>query len=87
MQILDRRKLLKSMAVSSLGMGIIPTALAGTTYSFEETDQIKRLLYNENPYGPSENAKRLILQNINRSNRYATFHQYDHIALKELIAE
>lgn len=84
----NRRDSLRMIGLTTLGLGLssFATPLIGNTATNSDAEDIKRLLYNENPYGPSEESKKMIAQNIDRSNRYCTFHQYDYQALKELIA-
>ena len=90
---INRRAWIKKSALATAGMG----SLAFTSFnsgchelSFNSenvNDQdVRRLLYNENPNGPSSDVKKMINDLIGRSNRYATFHEFDHNKLKELIA-
>lgn len=48
---------------------------------------VRRLLFNENPIGPSEKVGKVIQDTLARANKYATFYRYDFLALKELIAD
>lgn len=48
---------------------------------------VKRLLFNENPLGPSNSVKEVIQETLPRAGKYATFYQYDFMALKKLIAD
>ncbi|WP_436517002.1 pyridoxal phosphate-dependent aminotransferase [Ekhidna sp. To15] len=50
-------------------------------------ESVRRLLFNENPLGPSEKVTQIIQEQLPRASKYATFHSYDFMALKELIAE
>ncbi len=85
----NRRQWLQAMGFSSLGLTL--TGFSEPTNApiihTSTSGSIRRLLYNENPNGPSEIAKRRIAEVTDRSNRYATFHKYDYLALKKLIAE
>lgn len=85
----NRRDALRMLGLSSLSMSLtsFSSPLIGEADAKTNEEEIKRLLYNENPYGPAEESKKLIAQNLNRSNRYCTFHKYDYQALKELIAK
>lgn len=93
---INRRQWLKQSAAASIGMGGL--SLTGfnafgavtnenKTFDLASEDGVTRLLYNENPNGPSEAIRKRIAKLIPRSNRYATFHKYDYLALKKLIAE
>lgn len=85
---LQRREWLQLFGMASLGLGLssFSPTLSGASGQEMNESQIKRLLYNENPYGPSRKARKRIIQNLDRSNRYATFHKYDLNAIKQLIA-
>ena len=48
---------------------------------------VRRLLFNENPLGPSKQVEEIITETLSRANKYATFYKYDFLALKELIAK
>ena len=84
MQDWKRRQWLRTVGLSSLGLSLASFEEAGAAPEAEE--QIYRLLYNENPHGPSEKARQMIGTMTGRSNRYATFHEFDYLALKKLIA-
>ncbi|MEK6153969.1 histidinol-phosphate transaminase [Flavobacteriaceae bacterium 3-367] len=93
---INRRQWLKQSAAASIGMGGLSitgfNAFGAVTKERKRFDPaseagVTRLLYNENPNGPSDATKKRIAQLIPRSNRYATFHKYDYLALKNLIAE
>ena len=93
---INRRQWLKKSAAASIGMGGLTVGGFNAfgaittdrkTLDSASEDEVIRLLYNENPNGPSEATRRRIAELIPRSNRYATFHPYDYNALKNLIAE
>lgn len=48
---------------------------------------VKRLLFNENPLGPSKRVQEVLTETLSRASKYATFHEYDFLTLKALIAE
>jgi histidinol-phosphate aminotransferase len=87
--LLNRRKWLRNTALSSAGLVMAANAgvyaQAGNDYPQE--DELVRLFSNENPYGPSRQAKRAIEQLLHRANRYPTYHQVTPQALKEAIAK
>ncbi len=89
MQNWNRRDLLRAIGATSLSLGLssFTSPLLGEIDNTAAPEDIRRLLFNENPYGTSRKAKKMISQNLDRTNRYATFHKYDFLALKKLIAE
>ena len=83
---MHRRTLLQTLGLGSLGLGLSGFSFNENS-SIEDQEKIYRLLYNENPDGPSKLVKKMIQRNLDRSNRYATFHLYDFMALKQRIAK
>ncbi len=91
---INRRAWLKKSALVTVGLSSIAASGLNTmslsnNHEFEhyDSDEFRRLLYNENPNGPSNSVKKNIESLIYRSNRYSTFHRYDFKALKTLIAK
>ncbi|MDY8136088.1 histidinol-phosphate transaminase [Aquimarina sp. 2201CG5-10] len=95
MDILNRREWLRKSLIATGAVGTMPlTGFMETTgisdeeiESNEKNNDVVRLLYNENHLGPSKSVSKVINEVIHRSNRYATFYQYDAQSLKELIAD
>ena len=87
MKNLSRRNWMQLLGLASIGIGL-PELLLGQNDKTKdlEKDIVRRLLYNENPFGPAQKAKDFILEAMNRSNRYSTFYKYDYMALKRQIA-
>jgi len=90
----NRRQWLKKSLATSAALGLFPlhafSEINNGHYGTDNTSKkndVKRLLYNENHLGPSKNVERIIKQVISRSNRYATFYEYDAKTLKQLIAK
>ncbi|MEL6863093.1 MAG: histidinol-phosphate transaminase [Bacteroidota bacterium] len=84
----NRRSWLQTACLSALGLGLSAFDIRPQDpQQLIEDSDIKRLLFNENPYGPSEAAKNQVLQNLYRSHRYCNFHPQDYQALKQLIAQ
>jgi histidinol-phosphate aminotransferase len=95
-QPISRRDWFKSTLALTAGMTITPalvnTLMAGPVseaervfFSKKKLAGIKvRLNSNENPYGPSEKAKKAVIQNLSQGNRYA-FTEMDE--LKKIIAD
>ncbi|WP_282087437.1 pyridoxal phosphate-dependent aminotransferase [Aquimarina algiphila] len=90
----NRRQWLKKSLATSAALSLFPLNAFSeinrdhyeTDYNSEKND-VRRLLYNENHLGPSKNVEHIIKQVIFRSNRYATFYEYDAKTLKQLIAK
>ncbi|WP_271764676.1 pyridoxal phosphate-dependent aminotransferase [Aquimarina algiphila] len=90
----NRRQWLKKSLATSAALSLFPLNAFSeinrdhyeTDYNSEKND-VRRLLYNENHLGPSKNVEHVIKQVIFRSNRYATFYEYDAKTLKQLIAK
>ncbi|MEL6536022.1 MAG: hypothetical protein AAFQ98_11450, partial [Bacteroidota bacterium] len=93
MDTLNRRHWLKLSGLSALAAGMLPgqslasKPAAGWSLAEDPDDEVRRLLFNENPDGPSEQVKQIITQVLPRASKYATFHTYDFQAPKALIAE
>ncbi|WP_282081506.1 pyridoxal phosphate-dependent aminotransferase [Aquimarina algiphila] len=90
----NRRQWLKKSLATSAALSLFPlNAFSEINRDHYETDynsgknDVRRLLYNENHLGPSKNVEHIIKQVIFRSNRYATFYEYDAKTLKQLIAK
>lgn len=70
----NRRNWLKQTGLGIVGLGIVPLerfAIPTQESTIEEkTENLIRLMSNENPYGPSTVAKNAMLKNISVSNRY-----------------
>ncbi|GAB5400133.1 MAG: histidinol-phosphate transaminase [Aureisphaera sp.] len=93
MSTIDRRTWIKKSTLATAGISTLafngfgaiqPKSLLETENPFDEN--VRRLLYNENHNGPSKEVRKTIKSLVGRSNRYATFHEYDHTELKRLIA-
>ncbi|MEM7548152.1 MAG: histidinol-phosphate transaminase [Bacteroidota bacterium] len=91
---IKRREWLKMSALASAaGFGIFTGINVFGKASPEElsvmaTDKnIRRLLFNENPIGPSKKVMEIIKDTLPRASKYATFYKYDFLELKKLIAE
>lgn len=90
---ISRRNWLKNTSLLSMGFG--STVLGwnllanepDTQLLMEHEEQVVRLLYNENPYGPPSSALTKVMEVANRANRYATFATYDFDVLRAKIAE
>ena len=90
---IKRREWLKlSLASTAIGYGLLSGVNVfgdivpeGTKMQTKDND-VKRLLFNENPIGPSEKVNQIIQDTLHRVNKYATFYDYDFLALKKLIA-
>ena len=87
-----RNWLKKSLLTSTAGWGLIngievfgKTSLPAFPHAADP--EVKRLLFNENPLGPSKEVSKIIVDTLHRANKYATFYTYDFLALKKLIAE
>ena len=85
---LSRRNWLQLLGFASISIGF-PEMLLGQNDKklIQEKEQVRRLLYNENPFGPAQIVKDHIIEALDRSNRYSTFYKYDYKALKKLIAD
>lgn len=85
----NRRKWLKSTALSSAGLVMAANAqiFAQAPDQMTAEGELVRLFSNENPYGPSPKAKEAIRGLIYRANRYPTYHEVTPWALKQLIAK
>ena len=88
-----RREWLKKSLTATTALGLSGgfqafgrPALESDTKPFADTT-VKRLLFNENPLGPSKRVQEVITSTLSRASKYATFHKYDFLALKALIAE
>ncbi len=81
---------MRQTSLAAAAFGTIPLAgfreLEKSTNNRTKDDSVVRLLFNENPYGPSKNVLDRIDQVKARSHRYATFYEYDFLKLKSLIA-
>lgn len=88
---LKRRDWIRQAALMSTVMGLPALEFLGTkeitSHHHIHDDGVVRLLFNENPYGPSKAILDRIDEIKSRSNRYASFHQYDYTKLKALIAK
>ena len=89
MEKLNRRHWIKKSVLATTALSSLPMLgldMINGNHSikkeFHDDDQIRRLLYNENHLGPSTNVKKSINALVDRSNRYATFHEYDYSQLK-----
>lgn len=93
MSTINRRTWIKKSVLATAGISSMTftghSSIKNTTLNFEEFKKknVRRLLYNENPHGPSLAVKEQINNLIERSNRYSTFHEFDHFKLKQLIAK
>ncbi|MEM9324079.1 MAG: aminotransferase class I/II-fold pyridoxal phosphate-dependent enzyme [Bacteroidota bacterium] len=81
------------LRLSLLGVPLLSNA-GGCSRSAEASElpglvdeEVRRLLYNENPYGSSPQARAAITESMDRINRYATFSARDFEDLKQLIAD
>ncbi|MTI30725.1 pyridoxal phosphate-dependent aminotransferase [Xanthovirga aplysinae] len=89
---LNRRKLLQLSGTLAAATAIIPSAYGSFLLEgslVERTPKASgkmRSFSNENPYGPSQKVQDVILSQVQRINRYPTFHQYDTNSLKSTIA-
>ncbi|MEL6810731.1 MAG: histidinol-phosphate transaminase [Bacteroidota bacterium] len=90
---INRRSWIKKSALATAGISSM--AFTGINSfspepSFDsgsfDDNNVRRLLYNENPKGPSPESRNMINSLVGRSNRYSTFHEFDHSKLKDLIA-
>lgn len=90
MSIIKRRAWLKQATIISAGLGLPTLSYASLNRSEESlkdnSKDVVRLLFNENPYGPSQSVLNRIDQVKGRSNRYANFFEYDYLKLKQIIA-
>ena len=90
---INRRDWIKTSTLASVGVGSLAFTGLGfissqNTELISSTDsEVRRLLYNENPNGPSTKIGNAINELIGRCNRYSTFHESDHTVLKNLIAQ
>ena len=86
---MDRRFWIKqwSALAATTAMGMAPIELLGLSPNDLQNPAITRLLFNENPYGPSPQVMDRLKEMLWRSNRYASFHEYDFLKLKQLIAQ
>ncbi|MDW3646405.1 MAG: histidinol-phosphate transaminase [Bacteroidia bacterium] len=89
---IKRREWLKtSLLASTSALGFLEGIDVFGEISSDEIQQaadpkVKRLLFNENPLGPSKKVREIISETLPRASKYATFYKYDFLALKELIA-
>ncbi len=85
----NRRNWMKQTAVFSASMGLAPLSFNYLNRSFDtfsDSEEVVRLLFNENPYGPSTSVLNRIDEVKRRCNRYANFFEYDFLKLKAIIA-
>ncbi len=88
--VLDRRSWLKSTGMAFAGLTVGTQFLSSSALAQHEADRSARrtepvrLSGNENPFGPSQMATMAMMQNLERSFRYAGV---ETAALKKLIAE
>ncbi|MEM7509948.1 MAG: histidinol-phosphate transaminase [Bacteroidota bacterium] len=87
-----REWLKKSLLTSAAGFGVMSGVdvfgqPSSDTRSALVDPGVKRLLFNENPLGPSHIVKEVIQETLHRAGKYATFYKYDFMALKRLIAD
>lgn len=87
---LDRRSWIKQVSTISAALGLTHMNLNAcaeqVSLNAVQEEEVVRLLFNENPYGPSQKVIKRIDEVKARSHRYATFYQYDYQKLKALIA-
>ncbi|MGB5820081.1 MAG: aminotransferase class I/II-fold pyridoxal phosphate-dependent enzyme [Saonia sp.] len=85
-----RREWLKQAALFSASFGLPMLSFDTLNRSKEPvksaSEKVVRLLFNENPYGPSQMVLDRIDEVKGRSHRYANFFEYDFLKLKQLIA-
>ena len=74
-----RNWLKKSLLTSTAGWGLIngievfgKTSLPAFPHAADP--EVKRLLFNENPLGPSKEVSKIIVDTLHRANKYATFY-------------
>lgn len=91
---IKRREWLKASLITSAagfgllnGINVFGKPLPEEAFSAIADGEVRRLLFNENPIGPSEKVGEIIKKMLPRANKYATFHEYDFNALKNLIAK
>lgn len=92
---ISRRNWLKNTSCLTAGFGSLALGLPALAHpskknsalSSTHEEQVIRLFYNENPYGPSPQALSKVMEVANRGNRYATFARYDFDSLREKIAQ
>ena len=90
---IERREWLKISLTLAAGLGslggleVFGKTSPNTLMHTEGDDTVRRLLFNENPSGPSNKVKEIIKEVLPRASKYATFHPYDFNALKQLISE
>ncbi|MBX2826567.1 MAG: aminotransferase class I/II-fold pyridoxal phosphate-dependent enzyme [Flavobacteriaceae bacterium] len=90
---ISRRDWIKTSTLASAGIGSLAftglgfTSNPKTELTKSDNSEVRRLLYNENPNGPSTMTKNAINELIGRCNRYSTFHESDYTVLKNLIAQ
>ena len=88
-----RREWLTKSLAATAALGLSSNLQAFGHPIFKNTAQapfdpeVKRLLFNENPLGPSKRVQEIIREILSRASQYATFHEYDFMALKALIAK
>lgn len=91
---ISRRHWLKNASLLSAGLGgmgfgtkaFAQNSIPSSAEPDELQEQVIRLFYNENPYGPPASALAKVMEVANRGNRYATFATYDFEALRSKIA-
>ena len=89
MSTIKRREWLKRVSIISAGLSFPSLSLAGLNRSelhYDSSKEVVRLLFNENPYGPSQKVLDRIDEVKSRSHRYANFFEYGYLNLKQLIA-
>ncbi len=88
---MDRRSWIKKSSAAAVAATATATAAIGfaplNLTGLSQDPEVTRLLFNENPYGPSAKVLARLQEVQARSNRYASFHQYDFLTLKQLIAK
>ncbi|EAY30110.1 pyridoxal phosphate-dependent aminotransferase [Microscilla marina] len=87
--LLSRRNWLRNTTLSSAGlvMAAHTGVFAQSANDYPNEEELVRLFSNENPYGPSRQAKAAIEKLLHRANRYPTYHEVNPQALKEAIAK
>ncbi|MEX0289070.1 MAG: histidinol-phosphate transaminase [Flavobacteriaceae bacterium] len=87
---IKRRTWLKQASLLSAGLSFPALSYASLnrseTLNSPNSKEVVRLLFNENPYGPSQAVLNRIDEVKNRSHRYANFYEYGYLELKKLIA-
>lgn len=78
---------ISGLSLTALGLHPLSGFSATQAQPVVADEEVRRLLFNENPDGPSEGVKKIIPEVLHRANKYVTFFEYDFQALKQRIAE